>query len=709
MMKKSVCNINLLVVSILGLAIAAPSFALTVPALQISDGTNTFKVDSTGVIVVVKGCAPITVCSGTSTPGTAGSFSWSGTVGAFTILKAAGRSKPALAQPQIDLSSSVGSLTGGTLTIAFTDTGFTEGANVATLSTTTSTMNGSSATFAAYFDLGNQPFIETTQIGSLNVGSAVNAPAPPGPGPNTNNPFSLTEVETFVIAPVNGALGQVVTDESLTVQPAPLSLTCPTASGTVGTFYSSNAVANGGSQMYTFAITSNLTAFTAAGLSLNAMTGAITGTPVTSSPFTFTIQVTDTGYNTTASASCGFTATPMYTPPSLSCPTATTGQVGTYYSSSFVAVPSGSYTFGYTGNLPSPLTLNQSTGSLTGTPSSGDAGKTYTFTGSVTVNGSGKPPVYSPQCTITIGAPPPQLSFTCATSTGSVGVPYSSSIVASGGVKPYVSYSATGLPPGLMINSSTGAITGTPTSPGTFSIKVTVKDSNGDVASSSCSGGCTITITCTVLGTISGYVYDDLNASKTYNSGDKAFGGVTVTLTGGGKTVTTTSNSSGFYSFSSLALGNYVVSAPSSIASANETIDTPTSINVNLNANNPSCYTTCQTSSTNNDFGYVGTSTVSGKCYTNDYWGGNHSMGGQPVTVSGKDCFGHQVSKTTTTDGNGNYSCSGLYPGSYTVSAPSQCNWQGGYHTIQTNSSYNVGCQSGDSHPNLNFCYNWGW
>jgi hypothetical protein len=61
---------------------------------------------------------------------------------------------------------------------------------------------------------------------------------------------------------------------------------------------------------------------------------------------------------------------------------------------------------------------------------------------------------------------------------GTVGAAYSSPVTASGGTAPYT-YSASGLPGGLAINSSTGAITGTPpqSSVGTASATITVTDS----------------------------------------------------------------------------------------------------------------------------------------------------------------------------------------------------------------------------------------
>uniref|UniRef100_Q01SV6 Ig family protein n=1 Tax=Solibacter usitatus (strain Ellin6076) TaxID=234267 RepID=Q01SV6_SOLUE len=70
---------------------------------------------------------------------------------------------------------------------------------------------------------------------------------------------------------------------------------------------------------------------------------------------------------------------------------------------------------------------------------------------------------------ITISAPTP---------TAQVGIAYSSSCAASGGVAPYTySISAGALPGGVGINSSTGAITGTPTTAGQFTFTCLVTDS----------------------------------------------------------------------------------------------------------------------------------------------------------------------------------------------------------------------------------------
>jgi hypothetical protein len=65
---------------------------------------------------------------------------------------------------------------------------------------------------------------------------------------------------------------------------------------------------------------------------------------------------------------------------------------------------------------------------------------------------------------------------------GTAGVPYSAQLQASGGTPPYT-WSASGLPSGLSVDPSSGAISRTPTQSGTFSVEVTVTDSNGIVSS----------------------------------------------------------------------------------------------------------------------------------------------------------------------------------------------------------------------------------
>jgi hypothetical protein len=86
---------------------------------------------------------------------------------------------------------------------------------------------------------------------------------------------------------------------------------------------------------------------------------------------------------------------------------------------------------------------------------------------------------------ITINPKPAILSTSLKT--GVIGLPYSQTIQMTGGTLPIVWSLTGGLPPGLTFNSSTGAISGTPSNSGVYAITAKVTDATGTFAEKSLS------------------------------------------------------------------------------------------------------------------------------------------------------------------------------------------------------------------------------
>jgi Putative Ig domain len=177
-------------------------------------------------------------------------------------------------------------------------------------------------------------------------------------------------------------------------------------------------------------------------------------------------------------------------------PGSQTGTVGTAVSLQIHATDSASgqtLTYSATG-LPAGLSINSSTGLISGTPTTA-ATNSVTVTAKDTTNASGSASFTwtinsATGNTVTVTNPGSQ--------TGTVGTAASLQIHATDSASGQtLTYSATGLPAGLSINSSTGLISGTPTTAGTYSVTVTVRDTTGATGSASftwtinSTGGCT--------------------------------------------------------------------------------------------------------------------------------------------------------------------------------------------------------------------------
>ena len=124
------------------------------------------------------------------------------------------------------------------------------------------------------------------------------------------------------------------------------------------------------------------------------------------------------------------------------------------------------------GSLPTGLALNTSTGAITGTASAAGA---YSLTITATdANGLTDAKTYSG--TISAGV----AITTASLPTPVLGQSYSQTVATTGGFAP-VTFAVTAgvLPTGLVLNTSTGAISGTATAAGAYSVTITATDDNG--------------------------------------------------------------------------------------------------------------------------------------------------------------------------------------------------------------------------------------
>jgi len=210
------------------------------------------------------------------------------------------------------------------------------------------------------------------------------------------------------------------------------------------------------------------------GISINASSGLVSGTPITAGTYNGTISLTEGGL--TDNFSVVLVVNPALGTPVITSATAASGTVNAAFSA-YTVTASNTPTSFNVGSLPAGLSLGGTTTvpTITGTPTT--AG---TYSVSLSANnatGAGA----TTTLTITIAPPGPVPAITSATSaTATLNAAFSYNITAS---NTPVSFSAVGLPLGLSVNTSTGAITGTPTVAGVYTVTLSATNNNGTGAS----------------------------------------------------------------------------------------------------------------------------------------------------------------------------------------------------------------------------------
>ncbi len=320
---------------------------------------------------------------------------------------------------------------------------------------------------------GTPPYTWSVSSGSLPPSLTINSSS----GTISGTP-TVVGTQTPTIKVQDSASGSATQPATIQIEDPVLDIataSCP--GGSIGTQYSGcTLTATGGNGRNTWSLASGSLP---PGLALNSSTGVITGTPSSGGTYPFVARATDTETPpqvATQSLSISVTSSPLR----ITSSTCSIGFESSTYRCNLTASGGATpYTWSViSGHLPAGLTLTTSSnvGVISGTPT---AIGTFTPTIQVKDSTSGTPQTASAVVSIQIEDPLLHITTTSCPA-GVVGTRYSGcTLAAAGGNGSNTWALATGsgpLPPGLSLNPTTGAITGTPTSSGTYPFVAQVTD-----------------------------------------------------------------------------------------------------------------------------------------------------------------------------------------------------------------------------------------
>jgi mono/diheme cytochrome c family protein len=260
---------------------------------------------------------------------------------------------------------------------------------------------------------------------------------------------------------------------TLTINAAPSISTATLTAGVAGVAYQQTISATGGTPPLVWSVISG---GLPNGLTLDPGTGRLYGTPANATTTNFTIQIQDAnGAAATRALSLTLNATLAITTSS----PLPTGTVGATYQRSINAVGGISpYSWAISaGGLPAGLTLNTTSGLISGVPTQSVAANVTIQVSDSSSNTTSQAFSLSVNAAVVITATTPILS-------GNLGSPYSQSIAVTGGTAPLTwSIIAGTLPAGLGLNPANGLLSGTPTAATNASFTIQVADANSGIAS----------------------------------------------------------------------------------------------------------------------------------------------------------------------------------------------------------------------------------
>ncbi|MEO6238206.1 MAG: Ig domain-containing protein, partial [Vicinamibacterales bacterium] len=262
---------------------------------------------------------------------------------------------------------------------------------------------------------------------------------------------------------------------STPVKAVPVAITTTSLpAGRVGSSYSGQLLASGGSGAYSWTV---MAGTLPAGITLDASTGFLSGTPLTAGSFTFSIGAADApDAMNRATASYTIPIALVSLPVAITTGTLPGGRESTPYSAALVASGgSGAFRWSVTeGTLPPGVVLNAATGVLSGTPT--NAGTTgFTITAADAGDALN---VTARAYTVTMSAAV-KIYASRSLPMAAKGVPYTHTVASSNVQGMSVWDVASGkLPPGMLLNAAVGSISGTCLTAGKWTFNLRVKDAS---------------------------------------------------------------------------------------------------------------------------------------------------------------------------------------------------------------------------------------